>query len=312
MAKAKYAIENSIAMQAGFRHLAQQVDFDDPIVKKTIKSFPCHIYMICSRPKITLKQNSVVISEESYSLTFVIHYIDHTDEETYTFENKLGIHSYELNKSGNRIKFSNSKGKIVSEGKTALIYPFCITQYKDVLDLKVLYIGQAFGKKGERLAADRLISHDTLQQIYAKAMDENPNEDIWIIMWQFKPYIISMMGAITSGSQIDFDNSMRNYNRIIGTDISLDQQITITEAALIKYFSPIYNTEYKTTFPSASHSSYDECYKLDFNNACFELDTISIATRLYSDEIEPNDYHVKSFFLHNEEERRNMFNINEY
>lgn len=296
-------------MQAGFRQLVQQIDFEDSDVQGTFKDYPCHIYMICSRPKIRIANQGLAINKETYKITFEKHYFNHVEQETYVHKNIHNFYSYELNNSGSRIIVKDKNGNIITDGKSSLLYPFSIPEYDDVLDLKVLYVGQAFGENGKRLVSDRLISHSTLQKIYADALENNPTDDIWIIMWQFKPYYISLMGAGIINPVIDLEQSIDNYYKVMDSDIPFDQQITITEAALIKYFSPIYNKEYKTTFPDKSHSSYEICYSLDFNSASFELDTNSIVTRLYSDTVAPELIHIGKFFLHNNEERRDMFKI---
>lgn len=312
MKKAKYAIENSLAMRAGFRQLVQQVDFDDPDVNELLKQQPCHIYMICSRPRITFLKEKLKITKDRYSVGFMVHDQKNPKFFEAEFPNNLGYVSFELADSLNRIRILGAEGQVLTEGKSSLMYPLCIQKYEPDLDLEVLYVGQAFGKDGHRLASHRLNSHDTLQKIYADAMDKNPSKEVWLILWQFHPYYISMLGAATYDSLFGFDKSFEIHENTINYALPMDQQITVTEAALIKYFSPFYNTEYKTTFPDSSHSSYEVCYQLDLNSVAFELDTNSIVTRLYSDTIQPSIYHVHNFFLHSNSDRKDMFKISDW
>ena len=309
MAKAKYEIENSINMKGTFHHLVQQIDFEMDEVKDVLKKYPCHIYMICSRPRITIDPKSVKINEEKYSFDFIKHLPEKKVRVECEFENNLHFKDYKLSDSCNRIYAFDKDGQVVSEGKTSLLYVNCMEEYDDILDLNVLYIGQAFGENGERLASDRLVSHNTLQSIYSDFSDKKPTDEIWLILWQFTPYCISVMGAVTKGASIGFDESYSNLQNLLEGNIPFDQQITITEAILIRYFLPVYNKEYKTTFPKNSHSSYDFCYSLDLNSACFELDTSSLAARLYSNKIKPNFIHLGAYPLHSEDERKNVFNI---
>ncbi len=309
MSRSKYSIENTIAMQAGFRHLVQQVDFEDADVRKTLRNNPCHIYMICSRPKITIPDDGVQIDTNSYRISFAKHFPDKIEIVESEFENNLGFYTYNLNAARNRIVLRNKDGDILTDGKVSLLYPTCISEYDPVLDLKVLYIGQAFGTDGSRVASDRLMEHSTLQKIYSDAMDSKPTKDIWLIMWQFSPYFISMFGAAIKNPIKGMDESIDNYNRVVQARIPNDQQITITEAAMIRYFSPAYNKEYKTTFPDGSHASYEICFELDLNSVAFELDTVSIVTRLYSDVVVPAQFHIKHYNLHDENERQDMFRL---
>jgi hypothetical protein len=310
MAKTKYEIENSIVMKGVFNHLLQQVDFEIDEIRDVLRNYPCHIYMICSRPRITIDPKSIKINKRNYSFTFIKHYQEKVIKVKCKFKNKFNFRSYKLSDSCNRISIFGDNGELLSEGKTSLLYyPFCIKEYDNVLDLNILYIGQAFGENGERLASDRLISHNTLQAIYSDFSDKKPTDEIWLILWQFAPYYISMMGGVTNGASIGFDESYKQLEKVLGENISFDQKITITEAILIRHFLPIYNKEYKTTFPKSYHSSYKFCYNLDLNSACFELETINLFTRLYSDNIKPNIFHVGMYPLHSEDERKNVFNI---
>lgn len=309
MKHANYSIENTIAMKAGYRNLLQQNDFKDSEIVRSLQSHSCHIYMICSRPKILFRKSSLHFGRDCYRVGYDYFKNGKEYSEEYNFPNTLGFSNYKLNEACNRIQIMDEKGKILTDGKSSLLYVSSIPEYKEILDLKILYIGQAFGENGKRLAAERLSSHSTLQQIYADFMDNNPNEEIWLILWEFAPYLISMLGSIGVDAIHDFDESVEQYQKVNDTPIPLDQQITVIEAALIKYFSPRYNIEYKSTFPASSHSSYQICYQLDFNNIAFELDTKSIYTRLYSDTIKPNFFHLSNFFLHSGTDRKNMFNI---
>jgi len=307
MARSKYTLENSVVMKAGYRQLVQQTDFDDESVKLINDTSTFHIYMICSRPKIRISTNGLVINKNTYSISYDIIYSEGIKKETFKHENKLGFYSYELNRSGSRLLLKDKNGKIITEGKATYLYKFSCPEYNEVLDLKVLYVGQAFGSDGERLAPARLRTHSTLQMIYADFLENNPNDDIFIIMWQFYPYYISMMGVCIVNPLIGLDKSVDNYTKLLETPFPFDQQVTAVEAALIKYFSPIYNKQYKTTFPSNKHSSYNICYSLDLNSIIFELDTNSIYTRLYSENVAPSTCHIGKFFLHNKKDRRDMF-----
>ena len=140
-------------------------------------------------------------------------------------------------------------------------------------------------------------------------MDRKPTEDIWLILWQFNPYFISVLGATVNNPIIDMNESIDNYNRVVQSNVPKNQQITLTEAAMIRYFLPTYNKEYKTTFPDNSHASYRICFELDLNSVAFELDTLSIVTRLYSDDVEPAALHVKTYGLHDPNERQNLFRL---
>lgn len=308
MSKTKYEIENGIIMQGGMVNLIQQVDFDTA----EVKDFPYHIYFICTRPKIKIPVNGINLNKDEYTITFEKQFHDHIEIEKLTYQNDKKYKTFKVNNSGSRFSMFTEEGECAN-GKTSLIYPLLLAKdhnkYDPISDLKVVYIGQAFGEDGNRVAADRLISHSTLQKVYSVVSDENPTDDVWLLMFEFKPYNISLMGSGFENSEVGIESSIENFLKVQSTPIPLDQQVTATEAALIRYFEPQYNKEYKTTFPKQSHSSYEICYKLDLNTVGFEFDTNCILTRLYSDSVEPDFMHIGKFPLHNQKQRKAMFNI---
>lgn len=306
MSHRKYMIENTVAMRAVSWHMLQQQDLESQ--KNSLKENPSHIYMICRRPRFSINPNNIIITPSTVKGSFFIDKGDHKEEHFYETPNKpeLCIHSYSIKKPYTEIDFYNIYGQYISGGRASLLYPLLFNEYNENLDLEVLYVGQAFGEEGNRIAADRLQSHSTLQKIYCDTLNICPDKEIWLILWQFEPYIISIAGGYGKADK-GIDDSIEHYNTVVNSSISLDQQITITEAALIKYYQPYYNKEYKTSFPSSSHFSYDECYKLDINCVAFELNTAPLKTRLFSESVKPSVIHTKHFPLHTENERKDMF-----
>lgn len=304
----KYHVENTVTMRHSFNRLLQQQDFENADISRKLRSEQCHIYIICSRPRISLSPE-LNITEKEIKGDFIINKGEVQELHSFTVPNppELEIKSYKLEYPFTDIDLINESGKVVSGGKAAYLYPKLQYEYNSCLDLEVLYIGQAFGSNGERLATDRLASHSTLQRIYSDTISTYPHKEVWITLWTFEPYIISMMGKGFENARSSFDESLTHLDTVLTNPITLDQQITITEAALIKYFEPVYNKEYKSNFPSNSHSSYDQCYDLDINSVAFELHTKDLLTRLYSSSVEPSFYHTKHYPLHNDNVRKDMF-----
>ncbi|MCK5171805.1 MAG: hypothetical protein KAR47_00325, partial [Planctomycetes bacterium] len=90
---------------------------------------------------------------------------------------------------------------------------------------------------------------------------------------------------------------------VTNTDITEQQQVNFTEAALIRYFQPPYNKIYKNSFPDPAHSTYSECYDIDLNMVCVEVQTEDLMLRLWSEHVEPKWIHFCSFPLHSREDR---------
>jgi len=70
MKHANYSIENTIAMKAGYRNLLQQNDFKDSEIVRSSHSHSCHIYMICSRPRILFRKSSLHFGRDCYRVGY--------------------------------------------------------------------------------------------------------------------------------------------------------------------------------------------------------------------------------------------------
>ncbi|MBK0075556.1 hypothetical protein [Bacillus sp. S56] len=314
MVKPKYKIESTIAMRPIFKRMIQQVDFNIQEIREKLAHEKCHIYMVCHRPRISINIEKTLIAPEQITLYFKVTNNEHEEEHIIKVENNLDITNINSKYPYTDVDFINKDGEIVAGGKVSFFYSQLMknnNKYHASLDLKVLYIGQAFGENGERLAAHRLLTHSTLQEIYSDTIYKSPNHEVWLILLEFEPYLISAGGgAFENNSSLGNDETEKHLLNLLTTRIDPNQEITFTEAALIRYFQPIYNKEYKTSFPSGTHSSYNQCYKLDVNSVAFELQTqTDLFTRLYTDEITPNFVHTKHFPLFSQKERADMFKM---
>lgn len=111
---------------------------------------------------------------------------------------------------------------------------------------RIEYIGQAFGKGGERTSAERLgQGHEKLQDVLAKVQDFNPNAAVAVLV----------MDAHTQGREAAFKISPENledisqyFERFMAEpDASLVEQsklVTVAEAMLIRCFRPNCNKQY--------------------------------------------------------------------
>lgn len=130
-------------------------------------------------------------------------------------------------------------------------------QHARDLKYKLLYIGQSYGKAGERAATDRLQNHSTLQKILAECQNKYTGYNIHILLFQFEQ------------DQIVAEYTCNNQPAFIVPTPHFDEQqiINITEAALIHYFKPEYNKVFISVFPSDNHTSYSDICKA----GCTEL-----------------------------------------
>ncbi|MFP3386274.1 hypothetical protein, partial [Tritonibacter sp. SIMBA_163] len=89
----------------------------------------CHLYMICSRPRITINPKKLDINNERISGSFIIDKGEIKDEVPFNVANppELNIKDYKLDFPYTNIDFLNEKGEVVSGGKSALLFPILQT-----------------------------------------------------------------------------------------------------------------------------------------------------------------------------------------
>lgn len=270
-----------------------------------------HIYIVGKRPRISIDPSSVHFGPEVITGRFFKHVFDQKIEIPFIARNELGrtdlkaISVYPFTE----VAFVAPDGEKVLFGKTAMILGICGPMYWEHLDLEVLYIGQSYGEGGARNATQRLQSHSTLQGIYAEAIRNAPDQEVWLVLLCFERYMLASFDGITKNYQTSEEEDDEHRGKVLANPISEQQEVNFTEAALIKYFRPEYNVKYKETFPSPAHSTYEQCYAIDLNMVAVEVQTEELMLRLWSAASTLQWTHIAKFPLHNEAERRYMFQI---
>ena len=316
MANRKYMTEFALNMYMSHDMLLQQDDLSK--VSETnyfSKANPCHIYIICKRPRIVLNPKDFKIEHGKITFPFRVQkqnkfediYVEalYGDDPDIVLISDYPYNFYKIRKGDQTLQ----------RGKTALLYQMLFQgdSSSTFLDLEVLYIGQSYGVSGARTAPDRLRSHSTLQGIYSEAIQRNPDSEIWLLLTSFEELLVtSIDGRMVIDPDLlekDDKHVKKVTSCIFKEGLEEQQVINFTEAALIKYFQPQYNKEYKDTFPNPAHKTYAQCYDLDINSVCIEVNTEDINCKLYSIEVKPKWIHMKNFLLHAKEDRKSMFDF---
>lgn len=279
------------------------------------KDNPCNLYFILKRPKVTINPDSFRSEGKNAYFDLIVH----EKEELKVIS--IGV---ELKKAESNLKLVTEfpfnmftiednegillvarAGTLIDSGDDSKIFDF------DFLDYEVLYIGQAYGKSGERTALNRLMKHETLQKIYTHSLTNNPDSDIWILLTHFA--IISSLFISGTASVIRSAMGEKRDEELIdhfltnkGLKVTKKQIINLTEAALIKYFQPQYNKDFINEFPSQFHRSYSEYYDLDVRAISIELDTSEMNRKLYTQSVERKQYHSTMYEFKNDKDRISM------
>lgn len=318
MEKHRNFIEYAIVMNMNKISICQQDDLDKDIIQREFtEEFPCHIYFIIARPRITIVPEKCEF-KELIRLVFRIHI------NTKYLEREILLHTpINVDISNARIKsdypFSTFKIIVDDEellfAKSSVYYTMHLRNHPNEINAELLYIGQSYGKKGERKVSDRLKNHSTLQKIYSEISQKNPDKEIWLNLLSFEQTIYTSFDDLSRTSKRQ-ENDVKNVSTVmskfVNKELNEKEIINFTEAALIKYFKPKYNIMYKDIFPSLDHKSYKEAIELDINSVAFQLDTECINLKLYTEAVQPNFSNMVSYTFKSEQSRKNLFDMLDY
>ena len=281
------------------------------------KDLPCNIYFILKRPKVTIEPDSFQSQGVQARFNLIVHEPNKKHKinivaEIQNTESELKLTSeYPFN----MFAIHNNLGPLLVARPSSLIdhIPHESNIESDILDYEILYIGQAYGKNGKRTALDRLASHETVQKIYTHALTNNPDSDIWVMLTRFSQIstLFSFGGDLVVHPEISDEEEKKidHFFKNKGLKFSEKQKINFTEAALIRHFEPLYNTEFKYTFPNKTHNSYKECYSLDIRALTIELDTSEMIRHIYTKKSGRKKYHREMFEFENDEDRISLLGM---
>jgi hypothetical protein len=274
-----------------------------------------HIYMITKIPSFsfcpeTFKYEDHIISG---NVTYRIKGVEYTLPFKNDFPLLDNAIELKLDTYPHReIKIFDNKGQEVRH-LPALVLGLseCMRLRKEeVKNLEILYIGQAFGD-GTRTAIDRLKSHSTLQKILSDLNYFFPDDEVYILTFEYNPYevITAMNGRDRSHETITGKDDIERFYSILDNPLTKKQQISLIEAGLIRYFKPHYNQIYKDSFPSNKHKILEECYKLDFSGLIIQVNTEELGFSLFSERVSPRQLHMAEIDLVGHEDRWAFFHM---
>lgn len=316
MSLPKYAVEAGLNMFLDKYRLCQQHEFE--MYKSTdefIEEFrEYNIYFICQRNRVSIVHDFYSVDDKNIHLRLRVWENNGSIEIPIIIENTYGVQSISIVS-----EYPHSQFKLLDENNELFYYATSASYLLDMkrlnikpepsfLDLEVLYIGQTM-RSSEVPIIDRLTDHNVLQSIYSTT---RPDKEVFLLFCAFNQTgIVELKGSIQTQKKY-YDEDATRLNRFFNTQLQISpkQRITVTEAALIRYFEPRHNIEYKATFPDSNkHTSYMECYLLDLNAVSIEVVTTETDFKLYSQNVLTNDHHAKTFYLQTDTERRKLFHI---
>jgi len=293
--KGAFDIEHALSMYAiSYATLpAAGLYYEDGLASIRHVSQKCHIYLIGYTPQIEAGE----LKESDRNLTIELS-THHAKEEV----SIPLLEHHKLVDSKRGITQNTQTGQIFEIDKHELLFEF---SRKVQLDFQIAYIGQAYGMNGERNAIDRLSRHETLQKISLKGRP--PNTDITIILVEILPAtrMLTVINPFAKNKDEEGTRIKAGVEKLFGTTEA--ERICLYEAALIRYFRPEFNTEFKDSFPSTNLKILKNCYEKDFSAVIAEFVFDRFPWHLGSKVVAPSRTHYVRHSLHTQEDRDLFF-----
>lgn len=166
-------------------------------------------------------------------------------------------------------------------------------------NFNVLYVGQAYGKEGERSSVQRLKSHSTLLRILA---DATPDVQIWLALCRIDDLtLMATMNGIEDG-QVAGKDDAEHYASALrwlnsrGPD--RHEAVSLAEACLIRYFKPSYNIQLKNSFPQPQHAVLTALAELDLHSVAVELQMQDLEMLVGNNNVQHARWHAQMFETH--------------
>jgi len=266
--------------------------YDKNILKQyenIIKS--CHIYMIGYLSKATL----IKIEQEDTKLKFE-YKISGCTQFTY------------LDLPENYTLFFDDTGYYVRDDKGHKRFipeEYINAELSQYLEFDVRYIGQAYGKNGNRNALDRLLNHETLQRILLSKKPENTTLSLLLLKVEPNTRLITAINPFARNKDVDGIRIKAGLNKLFNT--SEQEMISLYEASLIRYFYPQFNKEFKNSFPSTNLKVLQDCYNKDFSAVFAEINVEGMPFKIGSEKVAVSHEHCVPHYLYDDLKRKAFF-----
>jgi hypothetical protein len=260
----------------------------------------CNIYIVARRPRITIEPSSLKIVDGMYLHgRFRIH-----GEQPDYFD---GVHFAQDRPKvraadGMPIQFVRAEVMNSAGLEVCVVDEFGVTGQIPVnaliadarhelgrhCDLEVLYVGQAFGQDGSRLAIDRTPVHSTLQRILAETMGETPHQEVLLLLFRYEhaKIMFSTAGDFSAEPSATWAEEFAMIQKVHKRLVSRRSRIALAEAALISHFKPKYNILLQDAFnvqKTKKLKFLKELLSLDFSGLLVEVNTSNFRSRLFSE-----------------------------
>lgn len=317
----KYDVEHALTVSCDWAGILSPAQLDSVSHEPDLPV--CNLYLIGRRPRLTIDAASWSCDEEKVAFEVVADDGQGVSTSVHLEgPNPFGglMVKARSNDAQTMIEFHDNEGRLVTgapSGMWASMYlqltmPGTTRMEatdvdESILDLDVVYVGQSLDQGG--VVERRLLNHATLQRVMAETSQTAPHLEVWIVLMQFATYNkVSNFGRWVGA--LGTEESRQHLSRVHDTDLTTAELTALAEAALIRYFQPLYNKTFKDHFPAPLHKTYRTVYDLDYNAVGIDFESLTtIGTRLGSKVVSPSFVHAGLFAMHSPTQRRRLLDL---
>ncbi len=305
--KRKYVSEWTLVLTVLAAAVGRQQDFQEV---GPPPDYDCHLYLVTTRPRMSIEPTSVVITDHDVSFTLRLQRGQAFDEYPLAGGHELGPGPWRWKSEWPFEEFEVVHGDTGQVAMSAVVAALQQTAGKDwpqaASEHEVLYVGQSYGADGDRTAWDRLKSHSTLQQILSEVP---PDQQVWLTLAAVTEVAAAQLMGGPDAPEDYPDDELDRDARIamaVYRDGSFRERdsVALAEAGLIRYFQPKYNDRLKRNFPTPRQVPLVTARSFDFHGLVVELQGQHVGASYGSAFVEFNSIHFERFVIHSDADDR--------
>ncbi|MGJ5667837.1 hypothetical protein QLG13_08205 [Rhodococcus aetherivorans] len=263
---------------------------------------PSNLYIISRTPVISVHPDSVKMTNDTVTGVVRMQRGDSFDEYNFSSIHHFGSGcSWHSVWPYDEFEIVNGANEVKSLGVVAALSSQATGEWPvQAMKHEVLYVGQAFGKQGERTAFQRLKSHEKLQRILAESKRD---EQVWVSLAAITDINLwdeTIRADYVRATKEENETHVNEvYNAIVwGGKFKDSDSVSLAEAGLIRYFQPAYNDRLKLNFPSRDQVPLKFLRSLDVHGLMVELQGQDVHAYYGTDRVPFKQIHFAGFEIH--------------
>lgn len=265
---------------------------------------PAQLYCIVSRNRISINDQFISFDDKQIWLEFHIHNGSQTIVEKvyYNHDYKdLKELTIESEFPFNNFLVKDEFGSTLIGGKASyfleheLIFPQ--VKHKEFLNYEVLYFGQSVLEGKPAPALDRILKHETMQEIVEDYLAKHYYKEIFTVLFSYKKTnMIDIPENVSDEERKSFSEKFVPY-WYNPTNTQIEHTVNVVEASLINFFKPKYNDKFIKNPPSKYHTSFNALHEMNLKKVSFTFTLEGFNPCLYTKDTQRKDkYNIEYTF----------------